>query len=60
MDLSERVDKLAQLIGHFSCQWKREYLTSLQEFYKTSRKGKQLIRTGGVVILHEDNKPRLQ
>ena len=60
VDLRKRVDKLTQLIGHFSSRWKREYLTSLREFYKTSRQGKQLIRTGDVVIVHEDNKPRLQ
>jgi len=29
MDLRKRVDKLTQLIGHFSSRWKREYLTSL-------------------------------
>ena len=60
VDLRKRVDKLTQLIGHFSSRWKREYLTSLREFYKTSRQSKQLIRTGDVVIVHEDNKPRLQ
>ena len=60
VDLRKRVDKLTQLISHFSSRWKREYLTSLREFYKTSRQGKQLIRTGDVVIVHEDNKPRLQ
>ena len=60
MDLRKRVDKLTQLIGHFSSRWKREYLTSLREFYKTSRQSRQLIRTGDVVIVQEDNKPRLQ
>ena len=60
VDLRKRVDKLTKLIGHFSSRWKREYLTSLREFYKTSRQSKQLIRTGDVVIVHEDNKPRLQ
>ena len=39
----------------------RKYLTSLREFYKFSRQGSmRLIRTGDVVIVHEDNKPRLQ
>ena len=60
VDLRKRVDKLTQLMGHFSSRWKREYLTSLREFYKTSRQNGQLIRTGDVVIVHEDNKPRLQ
>ena len=29
VDLRKRVDKLTQLISHFSSRWKREYLTSL-------------------------------
>ena len=36
-DLRNRVNKLAQLMEHFSSHWKREYLTSLREFYKTSK-----------------------
>ena len=35
--LMKRVDKLTQLIEHFSSRWKREYLTSLREFHKISR-----------------------
>ena len=31
MDIRERTDKLTQLIGEFSSQWKREYLG---EYYK--------------------------
>jgi len=59
-DLRNRMDKLTQLMEHFSSRWKREYLTSLREFYKTSKQGSKLIRTGDVVIsVHEDNKPRL-
>ena len=51
-DLRNRVDKFTQLMEHFSSQWKREYLTSLREFYKTSKQSsKQLIRTGDVVMI---------
>ena len=57
MDLRKSVDKLSQLIGHFSSRWKKEYLTSLREFYRQSR---QMVNKGDVVIIHEDNKPRLQ
>ena len=54
------MDKLTQLMEHFSSRWKKEYLTSLREFYKTSKQSsKKLIRTGVVVIVHEDNKSRL-
>ena len=58
-DLRKQVDKLTQLIEHFTSRWKREYLTSLREFHKVSRRGStQLIRRD-VVIVHEDNTPRL-
>ena len=59
-DLRKQVDKLTQLIEHFTSRWRREYLTSLREFHKVSRRGStQLIRRGDVVIVHEDNTPRL-
>ena len=58
-DLRNRMDKPTQLMEHFLLRWKREYLTSLREFYKTSKQSsKQLIRIGDVVIVHEDNKSR--
>ena len=60
MDLRNRVDKLTLLIQHFTSRWKREYLTSLREFSKLSKQNNQLIRTGDIVIVHDDNKPRLQ
>ena len=63
IDLRKRADKLTQLIGHFTSRWKKEYLTSLREFYKStkqSKQSKQIISKGDIVIVHEDNKPRLQ
>ncbi|XP_065911109.1 uncharacterized protein [Dysidea avara] len=60
MDFRKSVDKLSQLIGHFSSRWKKEYLTSLREFYKMTRQSRQMINKGDVVTVHEDNKPRLQ
>jgi len=39
VDLRKRVDRLTQLIEHFSSRWKQEYLISLREFYKVSRQG---------------------
>ena len=53
-DLRNRIDKLTQLMELFSSRWKREYLTSFREFYKTSKQSsKQLNKTGDVVIVHE-------
>ena len=63
IDLRKRADKLTQLIGHFTSRWKKECLTSLREFYKStkqSKQSKQMISKGDIVIVHEDNKPRLQ
>jgi len=59
-DFRKRVDKLTLLIEHFTTRWKREYLTSLREFSKVSRQSKHMIKTGEIVIVHDDNKPRLQ
>ena len=51
-DLRKQVDKLTQLIEHFTSRWKREYLSSLREFHKVSRqRSTQLIRRGDVVIV---------
>jgi len=55
-DYRRRVEKLTLLIKHFTPRWKREYLTSLQEFTKLS---KLLIRTGDIVIVHDEDKSRL-
>jgi len=42
VDLRKRVEKLTQLFGNLS-RWKKEYLTSLQGFYKMTRQSKQMI-----------------
>ena len=60
MELRKGVNRLTQLIGYFSSQWKKEYLISLREFYKMTRQNKKMISEGDVVIVHEDNKPRTQ
>jgi len=60
LDLRKSVDRLTQVIGHFSSRWRKEYLTSLREFYKMTRQSKQMINKGDVVIVHEDNTPRIQ
>jgi len=60
LDLRKSVDRLTQVIGHFSSRWRKEYLTSLRKFYKMTRQSKQMVHKGDVVIVHEDNTPRIQ
>ncbi|XP_065915754.1 uncharacterized protein [Dysidea avara] len=57
IDLRKRADKLTQLIGHFTSRWKKECLTSLREFYKStkqSKQSKQMISKGDIVIGNDD------
>jgi len=58
-NMRKRVDKQVHLIEKFWTRWKREYLTSLRQFNKTTGNNKQTIRQGDVVIVHDD-KPRIQ
>ena len=46
------------LLDHFTTRWKREYLTSLREFYRPSGRGGQQIHVGDVVLIHNEN-PRI-
>jgi len=48
----------ARLLQHFQTRWKREYLTSLREFHKTSGMNIQNVQIGDVVLIHDDG-PRL-
>ena len=59
LDLRKSVDRLTQVIGHFFSQWRKEYLTSLRAFYKMTRQSNQMINKGDVVIVHDDNTPRI-
>ena len=59
--MRKQVDRHSKILDHFQSRWKREYITSLREFYKASghNKCKQLIKKGDVVLIHND-KPRLK
>ena len=50
----ETAKRQSQLIQHFQSRWRKEYLTSLHEYHKTSGKTKQEIQVGDVVIIHDD------
>ena len=56
--IQKRAKKLALIITHFCSRWKHEYLTSLREFHKTSGNNQQKIKTGDIVLIH-DEKPRI-
>jgi len=43
-----KLNRQAILLQHFQSQWKKEYLTALQEFHHTTGKNKQTINVGDV------------
>ena len=50
----KRAKKQALIIEHFRFRWKHECLTSLREFHKTSGNNQQKIKTGDIVLIHND------
>ena len=44
----------AQIFEHFQNRWRQEYLTSLREYHKTTGKNDQSVKTGDVVLIHDD------
>ena len=61
MDDSEvriRAKSQALRLKHFESRWRKEYLTSLREFHKSTGNNDQSVRVGDVVLIHSDN-PRL-
>ena len=46
----------ADLIHHFWNRWRRDYLTSLREFHRTSGKNEVAVQVGDVVQVHDDTK----
>ena len=52
--LQKRAKTQALILKHFWKRWKLEYLTSLQEFHKTTGNNIQQVRIGDVVLVHDD------
>ena len=46
----------ADLIHHFWNRWRREYLTSLREFHKTTGKNEVAVKVGNVVQVQDETK----
>lgn len=60
-DLSRRMKHLSNLMNHFWLRWRNEYLLELREVHRHSAKkrGKaDAVKTGDVVIVHDDDQPR--
>ncbi|XP_070541625.1 uncharacterized protein [Ptychodera flava] len=58
-DLENRARHLAKLKNHFWRRWYTEYLPALHERHYVKGKAGNAIKTGDVVIVHSDDKHRL-
>ena len=59
-DMQTLHNRHTQTLQHFWSRWKQEYLTALREQHRAMGIKKNRICKGDVVIVHEDNKPRLR
>ena len=57
-DMRKQVDMHSKLIQRFWSHQRKEYLTALREFYRSTGHNKQVIRKGDIVVVHDDS-PRL-
>ena len=52
--IRHKAKKQALILKHFETRWKREYLTALQEKHRVTGSNYQEIKTGDVVLIHDD------
>ena len=57
-EIRSRAKKQAHIIEHFQNRWRNEYLTALREAHRVSGSDIQQVKTGDVVLIHEDT-PRI-
>ena len=57
-DINRQARLQAFLLGQFRSQWKHEYLTSLREHHRATGINSQTIKTGDIVLVHDDS-PRI-
>ena len=57
-DVNRQAQLQAFLLGQFQSRWKHEYLTSLREHYRATGINSQKIKTGDIVLVHNDT-PRI-
>ena len=53
-EVGSRAKKQAHVIEHFQIRWKSEYHTALREAYRTRGNNTQQVKTGVVVLIHDD------
>ena len=58
--LQRRMKYLNSVINHFWRRWSKEYLLELRDShrYRTTYKEGPFIKTGNVVLIHDEDKPR--
>ena len=54
--LRRRAKRQALVIKHFWNRWKGEYLTALRETHRMTGNNDQRVKTGDVVLVHDDSK----
>ena len=61
VNINSRYKHLENLLQHFIKRWQNEYLLELREFHKSKARNniEQKCNLGDVVLIHEDNKPRI-
>ena len=57
-DINRQARLQAFLLGQFRSRWKHEYLTSLREHHRATGTNHQTIKTGDIVLVHDDT-PRI-
>ena len=58
IDINRQARLQAFLLGQFRSQWRHKYLTSLREHHRTTGINSQTIKTGDIVLVHDDS-PRI-
>ena len=53
-EIRGRAKKQAHIIKHFQSRWKSEYLTALREAHRACGSNTQQVKTGDVVLIHDD------
>lgn len=57
-DMRKVTSKHSKIIQQFWVRWRKEYLTALREFHKTTGNNRQVIKKGDVVVVYDDT-PRI-
>ncbi|XP_074657312.1 uncharacterized protein LOC141910517 [Tubulanus polymorphus] len=58
--LAKRYSYINKLIYSFWLRWQKEYLVNLREFHRVTGDNREIAKPGSVVIIHDDNVPRLK